>query len=161
MQPAPAKEQRVREVTVEAVVVADPDTAFADLADFPGHAYRAPSVRRVVMGEGNVTSSWEVSFRDGILRWVEEDTFDPVARTIDFRQTEGDMELFEGSWLVEPAAQGARIVFTARFDLGVPGLATFLEPVAQRVLGENITELLCSLFAGATLECTLGRAPAR
>jgi ribosome-associated toxin RatA of RatAB toxin-antitoxin module len=147
----------MREVTVEAVVEADPDTVFADLADFPGYVHRAPSVRQVVMGEGNATSSWEVSFRDGILRWVEADVFDPVARTIDFRQTEGDMELFEGSWLVEPAAQGACIVFTARFDLGVPGLATFLEPVAQRALEENIAELLRSLFADAAPECMPGR----
>jgi hypothetical protein len=103
----------MREVTVEAVAAADPGTVFADLADladFPGYVHRAPSVRKVVMGEGNATSSWEVSFRDGILRWVEDDAFDPVARTIDFRQAEGDMELFEGLWLVEPAAQGARIV---------------------------------------------------
>jgi ribosome-associated toxin RatA of RatAB toxin-antitoxin module len=150
----------MREATVEAVVAADPDTVFADLADFPGYVHRAPSVRKVVMGEANATSSWEVSFRDGILRWVEEDAFDPVSRTIVFRQTEGDMELFEGSWLVEPAVQGSRIVFTARFDLGVPGLAAFLEPVAQRALEENIAELLCSLFADAIPESSLGKVPA-
>ena len=69
------------------------------------------------------------------------------------------MELFEGSWLVEPAGQGARIAFTARFDLGVPGLAAFLEPVAQRALEENIVELLGSLFADAAPEYTPGRVP--
>jgi len=150
----------VREVTVEAVVWADPDAVFADLADFPGYVRRAPSVREVVMGEGNSTSSWEVSFRDGILRWVEADAFDAGARTIDFRQTEGDMEFFEGSWLVEPAAEGARIVFSARFDLGVPGLAAFLEPVAQRALEENIVELVRSLFADAAPRFAPGKVPA-
>ena len=43
-------------------------------------------------------SVWEVKFRAGLLRWVEQDTFDPDSHTISFRQLEGDMALFDGSW---------------------------------------------------------------
>lgn len=146
----------MKELQVEGIVSGDPDAVFADLADFPGYVSRAPSVRNVSMGEGNATSTWEVSFRNGVLRWVEQDTFDVVARQITFSQIEGDLESFEGFWRVVPiddmadsAAHGSRIVFWARFDLGVPGLSEFLDPVAERALQENIGELLGSLFPSA------------
>lgn len=142
----------MREVLVTLLVRADADVVFCDLADFPGYVGRAPSVREVQMDDGGTTSSWEVTFRAGILRWKEEDVFDFHDRCILFRQTDGDMQTFDGSWRVETATSGARIVFAARFDLGVPGLEDFLEPVAARALEENVTELVRSLFGEATLE---------
>lgn len=136
----------MRDVTIVAVVAADPDAAYQRLADFSRYVELAPSVRSVEMTDNGATSAWEVSFRDGILRWVEQDRYDPVARRIDFVQIDGDMDRFEGWWTVTPTPQGALITFFAAFDLGLPGLAEFLEPVAAQALEENITELIGGLF---------------
>jgi hypothetical protein len=87
-------------------------------------------------------------FRDGILRWTEQDHFDPAARTIRFQQTEGDVEVFQGDWQIEPSGTGSRVTFNADLDLGIPSLSAFLNPVAADALRENITAILTGLFGG-------------
>jgi ribosome-associated toxin RatA of RatAB toxin-antitoxin module len=136
----------VRDLTVTAVVSAEPDTVYERLVDFPRYVELASSVRAVTMSDDRRYSSWEVSFRNGILRWTEEDRYDPVARRIEFYQTNGDMERLDGWWSVAAAPGGSRVTFFAVLDLGLPGLAEFLEPVAERALRENIIDLIAGLF---------------
>lgn len=137
----------MREVKVEATISALAEHAYRRLADFPAYVQLAPSVLSVKMGQDNATSDWEVTFRDGILRWRERDMYDLAAGVISFSQIDGDMEMFEGRWSVIKTATGSRILFEATFDLGLPGLSDFLEPVAARALEENVVELLSSLFS--------------
>ena len=96
-------------------------------------------------------SQWEVNFRAGLLRWTEEDTFDPGALSITFRQLEGDIAVFDGSWECLDAAQGCEIVFSARLDMGIPSLADALEPIAVRALIDNVVSIVCGLFGSAEL----------
>lgn len=63
-----------------------------------------------------------------------------------FTQVEGDLASFEGEWAVEETDDGVVIRFQADFDLGIPSLATMLNPVAERALRSNISELI-SAFA--------------
>jgi ribosome-associated toxin RatA of RatAB toxin-antitoxin module len=122
------------------------------LADFPRYPAFSPAVHRVTVTEIDDTvsrSEWEVAFRAGILKWVEEDTFDRAALRIDFRQLEGDMALFEGSWMCSDTANGTGITFAARFDMGIPTLADALEPIAARTLVDNIVAIVSGLFDGA------------
>ena len=95
--------------------------------------------------------SWEVTFRAGLLRWTEEDTFDPGALSITFRQLEGDVAVFDGSWQCVDAAQGSEIVFSARLDMGIPSLADALEPIAVRTLIDNIVSIVRGLTGRAEL----------
>lgn len=95
---------------------------------------------------GTVRSEWEVNFRNGILKWEEEDTVDRGARRIEFEQVAGDLAAFSGHWAVEEQDSGASICFRADFDLGIPSLASMLDPVAERALRANIAELI-SAFA--------------
>jgi ribosome-associated toxin RatA of RatAB toxin-antitoxin module len=142
----------VRDLTVTAVVSAEPDTVYERLADLPRYVELAPSVRAVTMSDDRRYSSWEVGFRNGILRWTEEDRYDPVTRRIEFHQTDGDMERFDGRWSVAAAPGGSWVTFFAVFDLGLPGLAEFLEPVAERALQENIIDLITALFDADVVE---------
>lgn len=88
-------------------------------------------------------SDWEVNFRNGILKWQEIDRVDREARTMTFVQTEGDLAEFSGEWRVEADDDDATIIhFRAEFDLGIPSLATMLDPVAERALRSNISELI-------------------
>lgn len=144
----------MRTVHERAVVTAPIETVYARLADFASFPRLAPSVLHVHVhdapgdpqGRRRCLSSWEVTFRDGILRWTELDVFDVDARRIDFEQTEGDIEVFRGGWTVLDHPEGAEVRFDAEFDLGLPGLADFLEPVAQKALEENVREILDRLF---------------
>jgi ribosome-associated toxin RatA of RatAB toxin-antitoxin module len=107
------------------------------------------SVRQVEILEDLGTScisAWEVEFRDGLLRWTERDTFLRERLRIEFAQIDGDLEAFAGSWEVTPAQEGSTVTFAAVFDLGIPSLAAFLEPVAQAALEENVARMFRGLF---------------
>jgi ribosome-associated toxin RatA of RatAB toxin-antitoxin module len=127
---------------------------YQTLADFERYPELSDAVRSVAVTEvsGNLTvSHWEVTFRAGLLRWTEEDTFDPGALSITFRQLEGDAAVFDGSWQCVDAAQGSEIVFAARLDMGIPSLADALEPIAVRTLIDNIVSIVRGLFGSAEL----------
>ncbi|MGW7517755.1 type II toxin-antitoxin system RatA family toxin [Streptomyces sp. NPDC054796] len=145
-------------VTLKAFVPgAGPAEVFTRLADFSAYPRYTATVREVTVTElsdGAVASHWTVDFRNGVLCWSERDRVDPDTLTIGFTQTEGDFERFEGTWRV--AAAGAdddpcvRVDFTATFDLGMPSLASILDPVARQALSESIGLILRGLFGRHT-----------
>ena len=127
---------------------------YQTLADFERYPELASAVRSVAVtevSENRTVSAWEVTFRAGLLRWTEEDTFDPAALSITFHQLEGDAAVFDGSWECADAAQGSEIVFSARLDMGIPSLADALEPIAARTLIDNIVSIARGLFGTAEL----------
>jgi ribosome-associated toxin RatA of RatAB toxin-antitoxin module len=127
---------------------------YATLADFERYPELSDSVRSVAVtevSENHTVSNWEVTFRAGLLRWTEEDTFDPDALSITFRQTEGDIAEFDGSWRCVEAAPGSEIVFSARLDMGIPSLADALEPIAVRTLVDNTVSIVRGLVGRAEL----------
>ena len=127
---------------------------YATLANFELYPTLCDAVQKVAVTEvsGNVTvSQWEVTFRAGLLRWTEEDTFDPDALTITFHQLEGDIAVFDGSWQCVDAAQGSEVLFSARLDMGIPSLASALEPIAARTLIANIISIVRGLVGSAEL----------
>src|ERR1700739_1918278 len=127
---------------------------YETLADFERYSELSDAVRSVAVtkvSESLTVSHWEVTFRAGLLRWTEEDTFDPGALSITFRQVEGDSAVFDGSWQCLDAAPGSEIVFSARLDMGIPSLADALEPIAVRTLIDNIVSILNGLVGTAEL----------
>ena len=135
-----------------------PDKSATDvyqtLADFERYPELSDAVRSVAVtevSENRTVSRWEVTFRAGLLRWTEEDTFDPGALSITFRQLEGDAAVFDGSWQCLDAAPGSEIMFSARLDMGIPSLADALEPIAARPLVDNIVSIVRGLTDNAEL----------
>jgi uncharacterized membrane protein len=121
----------MRSVTLTAHVPGlDAARVYARLCDFGSYPEHSESVRSVTVIDvsGDVTiSRWEVAFRNGILRWSEEDTFDRPALRIDFTQLEGDVEEFAGTWQCTD-------------------LADVLEPIATRALLDNTASIVRGLF---------------
>jgi ribosome-associated toxin RatA of RatAB toxin-antitoxin module len=127
---------------------------YATLADFERYPILCEAVQNVAVTEvsENLTvSHWEVTFRAGLLRWSEEDAFDPGALTIAFRQLDGDIAVFDGSWRCVDAAPGSEVLFSARLDMGIPSLADALEPIAARTLIDNIVSIVRGLVGPAEL----------
>jgi hypothetical protein len=127
---------------------------YQTLADFERYPELSAAVRSVLItevSENRTVSHWEVTFRAGLLRWTEEDTFDPGALSITFRQLEGDAAVFDGSWQCLDAASGSEIMFSARIDMGIPSLADALEPIAVRTLIDNIVSIVRGLVGRAEL----------
>ena len=127
---------------------------YETLADFERYPELSDAVRSVAVtevSENRTVSAWEVTFRAGLLRWTEEDTFDPGALSIGFRQLEGDTAVFDGSWQCLDAGPGSEIIFAARLDMGIPSLADALEPIAARTLTGNIVSIVRGLTGRAEL----------
>ncbi|MGW6054735.1 type II toxin-antitoxin system RatA family toxin [Streptomyces sp. NPDC055189] len=118
-----------------------------EFARYPELAEVVRSVTVHDISEAQETSSWEVYFRNGILRWTEADRFDRTALTIAFVQLDGDFEVFKGTWHIIDTENEVRVVFRAEFDFGIPSLAGILEPVAERVIKETIARVVLGLFA--------------
>lgn len=122
---------------------------FERISDFARYPELSDVVRSVIVHpavDQRERSDWEVYFRNGILRWSEEDLKNPAALTIDFEQIDGDFDFFNGKWELHPEAASCDIVFAAVFDFGIPSLAGILDPIAERVLKETIARIVASLF---------------
>ena len=88
-------------------------------------------------------SAWSIDLKGSILEWREEDHYDREGLTVRFHQLSGDLELFDGTWVLtrlEPEL--TRVTFSVSFEIGIPLLADMLNPVARRSLHENCTEML-------------------
>ncbi len=126
-----------------------PEDAYQRISDFRRYPELTETVREVriqpPLPDGSVVSDWTVSFRNGLMRWRERDTFSPETLSISFEQLSGDFETFAGTWTCEPRDGGTLITFTASFDLGIPTLAEILDPVAESTLRANIALILRGL----------------
>jgi ribosome-associated toxin RatA of RatAB toxin-antitoxin module len=125
---------------------------YRTLADFERYPQLSDAVQSVAVSEVSdavTISRWEVSFRAGLLRWTEEDHFDRDALTITFRQLEGDVAVFDGTWQCLDATSGCYVAFTARLDMGIPSLADALEPIAVRTLIDNTVAIVNGLVGRA------------
>ena len=111
---------------------------------YPGSMDSVRSVRIVERtGENERRSAWSVTLKGAILEWEELETLDPVAHVLSFHQLSGDMERFEGAWALEAAdAESTNVRLEVSFEIGIPLLAEMLNPVAQRSLRENCTDML-------------------
>lgn len=136
-------------IVTASVPDADPDALFARISDYESYANYTEAVRevRVETSVGLETvSSWSVNFRGGILEWRERDLLDPARRSISYEQTEGDFAVFTGGWQVSDRGDTVLVTFTADFDLGMPTLAPMIDPIAQRVLRENMEAIMRGLL---------------
>jgi ribosome-associated toxin RatA of RatAB toxin-antitoxin module len=141
----------MRRVIIVVLTRAMPPLATYDrISDFVRYEELTTAVQKVVVhpegADGSHVSDWTVRFRNGLLCWTENDTFDIDQLTIAFTQTAGDFERFEGGWRVEAFEDGSRVTFDAVFDLGIPSLADILDPVAERTLRENMITILRGLL---------------
>jgi hypothetical protein len=65
---------------------------------------------------------------------------------IDFEQLEGNLRHFTGYWQVTSEGDDALIHFFGQFELGMPTLASFLEPIAESAIRENLIAVLKGVF---------------
>ena len=138
------------DVTIDALVpAAEPGNVYRRLRDFASYPRYTDAVREInvlALGAGAVEARWAVNFRNGVLCWTEHDTFDDVALTITFTQTDGDFERFDGTWTVREHGGAVTVRFACTFDLGMPSLAPIIDPIACEALVDNIQLILHGLL---------------
>jgi ribosome-associated toxin RatA of RatAB toxin-antitoxin module len=119
------------------------------VCDFARYPELTDAVLRVEiddLGNGRTGATWDVRFRRGILRWSEEDRFDPELCRVDFSMLAGDLEHMSGYWHLLDSGDGCELSFFCDFDMGIPTLAHIIEPIAEQTLRDNVVRILAALF---------------
>jgi ribosome-associated toxin RatA of RatAB toxin-antitoxin module len=123
--------------------------AFAVLRDLDRHVTTEGVIRALRIERrqrDSRISHWDVRFRNGVLRWSQRDELDEDSGTMRFTSVDGDVAVLEGAWRVTDADEGVRIAFWCEFDLGIPSLSEFIDPVAKRLLKETVRAQLVEIF---------------
>ncbi|KZN41056.1 type II toxin-antitoxin system RatA family toxin [Pseudoalteromonas luteoviolacea] len=140
----------MRQVNYIKIVAAPVQLAFDKIADFKSfesHCQAVISVEVKEISQNESESTWLVHFHDGKMSWTEKDVFDEQNLTIDFTQTAGDADIFEGRWTIEAVNESeSKVSFDARFCMGIPTLADILEPIAESAIKQNVEQMLSELF---------------
>jgi ribosome-associated toxin RatA of RatAB toxin-antitoxin module len=126
--------------------------AFDRLADFGSYAALAPSIRSIDVervDDNTVRTKWNVSFRGGTMKWTEEDRLDRAAGKITYDLVEGSLKEFKGAWELKDVDGGSEVRFTCEFGLGMPAMSSFIDPLAERAIRDNVKEILQGLFGEA------------
>jgi len=134
-------------VTIDQDIGAPVERVWDALLDVESYAESMETVRWIRLvgnGDGNVRrAQWSVLLKGSILEWEEEERLDRAAHKVVFTQLRGDLEFFDGYWMLEElGAEETRAHFEVEFEIGIPMLAEMLNPVAQRSLEENCAQML-------------------
>jgi len=77
------------------------ETVFDRIVRFDRYPDLAPHLQsttvHATVPEPVGSSSWELHFRSGLLRWTEEERFRKDELTVDFEQLSGDFDEFSGA----------------------------------------------------------------
>lgn len=123
--------------------------AVSDVLSYPRFMDNVNHVNLVEeLPDGSTLTSWSVVLKGSNLEWTERDVADHQNRRLEFAQTDGDLEQFEGVWSVTEPGDGTVVVrLECDFDIGIPLLADMLNPVAARALTENSEAMLRQIEA--------------
>ncbi|MCR4782970.1 MAG: aromatase/cyclase [bacterium] len=133
-----------RNVTIKG----EPEKAYAlikEMEDFPKFMPDVQSVEVVRRGENMTVTDWVTEVDGTEIIWTEEDHFDDEHLTVDYKLTEGDLDKFEGQWIVEPTPEGCKVTLTVDFDFGIPELIHLIGGVLEIKVTENSDMMLNSL----------------
>jgi ribosome-associated toxin RatA of RatAB toxin-antitoxin module len=88
-------------------------------------------------------TAFSVTLKGSILEWQELEQLDHERHVVDFDQVSGDLERFSGAWrLTGTGPESCLVTLGVSFEIGIPLLADMLNPVAQRALRDNCTDML-------------------
>jgi ribosome-associated toxin RatA of RatAB toxin-antitoxin module len=92
-------------------------------------------------------TAWETSLVGRKIKWVEKDIFDDIRQHISYHQVSGDLQKFEGEWILSEVEEGTKVTLTVDFEFGIPMVAGLLNPIAKLMIKENSGNMLNALKA--------------
>lgn len=120
---------------------------------------RATEVHETLPGETG-SSSWELYFRSGVLRWTETEKIDLAGLTVEFTQEDGDFDVFAGVWRFSQEGADTVVRFDGDFDFGIPSMEGILDPIAERVIRETVAWAIDGSFPEVSFAGDLQLTPA-
>jgi coenzyme Q-binding protein COQ10 len=128
-----------------------------DVESYPRLMDHVRSLEVLERGPNFRVTAWEVDLKGCVMRWVEREEIDPERYRIEYRQTKGDLAVFEGYWQLQQLPdQTCQTMLSVQFDIGIPMLSEMLNPIAERTIRDNSQKMLNSLAAHAVQQAAQG-----
>lgn len=91
---------------------------------------------KVVSGDPQDRIARWYAIIDGVeFRWTERAMYDDAHLLVRYRLVKGDLDKFQGEWIVRSAGGRTEVTLTVDYDLGIPSL----EDVMAMVLYDKVT----------------------
>ena len=117
-----------------------------DVESYPTYMENVESVVRSADDtDGRRHTTWSVLLKGSVLEWTEAETVIASAHRMEFSQVDGDLDQFDGFWQLREVEGGTHAELVVEFEIGIPLLATMLNPVAARALEDNSKAMLLAL----------------
>jgi coenzyme Q-binding protein COQ10 len=116
-----------------------------DMEKYPEFMKDLKSVTILERQENTTLTAWETVLVGRTIKWVEKDIFDDENQHIRYQQVSGDLQKFEGEWILTEADGGTKVTLTVDFEFGIPMVAGLLNPVAKMMIKENSENMLAAL----------------
>jgi len=113
-----------------------------EMEKYPDFMDDLVSVEVLERRENSTVTKWVSNVDGRIIRWTELDEFDDARMHIAYRQIEGDLNKFEGEWLLTPLTDGTEIKLTVDFEFGIPMIAGLLNPILKKKVRVNSENML-------------------
>ncbi|RDI95522.1 SRPBCC family protein [Meiothermus sp. QL-1] len=81
------------------------------------------------------------------VRWIEEERWFDAELRNEFESTEGDFDLYRGTWSFLPEGEGTRAVLWLEYQLNLPIFGGLLQKLVHKLMQENVEGLLAGLKA--------------
>lgn len=76
------------------------------------------------------------------MKWVEQDVWDPVARTCTFNLVRGDFKSYSGLWTFEPADGGTKFTSVIDFEYDIPMIGPLIKSLIAKKMKQNVENML-------------------
>lgn len=110
--------------------------------DFPSFMANVRKVELIKKEDHSAITHWHVEIEGLPIQWKEHDIFEYPNSTIRFKLIEGDLEQFEGQWVVEPHGEGSEVKVEVTARLGIPIVERVVAGILQEKLTKNFQMML-------------------
>ena len=111
----------------------DPKLVWDVLLDYTSYPEYMTGVNEIeILDEDGETrtSSWIVELKGSEMEWEQEDRISAENRRIEFHQTDGDLNSYEGYWQVH----ANELEVSVEFDIGLPLVAEMIHPAVAKAI---------------------------
>lgn len=114
--------------------------------DFPKFMPNVRECRVLERGDRYAITTWNVQI-DGIpLSWMEKDEFDLANFRIRFQSIKGDLERFEGEWVLKDSPEGGtEVTVSVALKIGIPLVENIIGGVLMEKVKKNFEMMLKSM----------------
>lgn len=110
--------------------------------DFPRFMPNVREIEILEQSNHSAVTRWAVDIEGLPIRWKEKDTFDLPNFTVSFELIEGDLEKFEGKWILRKENEGTQVTVEVVARLGIPIIERVVADILQEKLTKNFETML-------------------